>query len=220
MRSHFLRAVSKGVPTSLSYITATSVDLSSSLSSPNTFKDVSIGVADTNRYVVIAGHLFANAKPCDLTGITIGGVSATLVTKATYIPSGTNNTVISSLWIASVPTGTTADVVYSVSGNVESRGIGVYRLITSNPTAFDTDTSQGTLTTRAGSLSTTLNGVAIGANQSFNGANPTWTNATKQYGRDIRSNEWASGAMITSTSGSTTLITCTSSMALAIASWS
>jgi hypothetical protein len=201
---------------SLTYLSFSSVDIVEA-STPTTFSTVSLGAEDVNRYIVITGHLFSNVRDSDITSITIGGTAMTNLVKATYVPTGTNNTTISSIWILYYPTGATADIVFNVNNLVTSRGIGVYRLISTTGNCPEVQQTSGALSTKVLTLSPTNNSYLLGTTQVFNGAIPTYTNFTKQYSTDMRSGEYASGGSRDFVTGTPTTISSTSCMSFCAA---
>lgn len=105
------------------------------IASGRTYTSVAIGTAGANRTIIVVDG-FRDAGSCPLASMTIGGVSATRV--AQQINSVTNTTIMS-VWVAAVPTGTTATIVTVYCGSVDSaEGLGVYAaygLVSSTPTA-------------------------------------------------------------------------------------
>lgn len=80
------------------------------------FNSQDIGTATPDRAVIVAiGNGFGSHT---VTSVTIGGVSAS------QIVTLTGGTVTACLWIARVPTGTTATITVNLSGNV-GLGIGI-----------------------------------------------------------------------------------------------
>lgn len=84
-------------------------------SSPYTFAACDIGSADATRVVIVAVYYWAGGS-INITGVTVGGISATL-----RQAGGANFTC--ALYSAAVPTGATASVV--VTTNVSAAGIGI-----------------------------------------------------------------------------------------------
>lgn len=149
--------------------------------SPASMTGVDIGAADANRVVCCIVTLCStNAGNPDVTGVTIGGIAATLV-DVSEGPSG--NFKSEALFAyASVPTGTTATVAVTFTGttNAGQVTIGVYRIITPSATPADMqDNTAGTPTSR--SITMASGAVAIwvtGAIGSIVTVTPT-VNATK-----------------------------------------
>lgn len=99
--------------------------------------NITFGTADTDRKIVVSafgqGYTVSGAVP---TSCTIGGVTATALYSGTAIGYWFNY-----VYIASVPTGTTGDVVINYSQNLWNHGISAHRLISPNSLAYDTDGS-------------------------------------------------------------------------------
>lgn len=111
-------------PTAGPYITnATLTSGSGGVASGRSYTGVSISTAAGNRYVIVTNG-FRSGPSCPLASMTIGGVAASRV--AQNIVSITNTT-ITSIWIANVPTGTTATIATTYCGSVDSaEALGVY----------------------------------------------------------------------------------------------
>ena len=78
-----------------------------------TWTGAAIGAASADRRVVVTVHSYLNMNPtATVTGMTIGGVTAS---RDAY--KVRDNVVLVEVWSAVVPTGTTADVAVSFSGN-------------------------------------------------------------------------------------------------------
>lgn len=114
------------VPTAGPYITSvTQTSGSGGIASGRSYAGVSISTAAGNRYIVVTNG-FRSTPNCPLASMTIGGIAASRV--AQQITSVTNTT-ITSIWIANVPTGTTATIVTTYCGSVDSaEALGVYAL--------------------------------------------------------------------------------------------
>lgn len=166
-----------------------------------TFSTRAIGTAASNRYVVAAIGI-ANSSPPTISSVTIGGVSATLVTQVTGTYERT------AFYIAAVPTGTTATVVVNTSGSLRCN-IGLWALYDlSSATATDTDSS--TSSTGSVNLDISAGGVAIGFSNTFTSASArtfTWSNLTENfdvaYEGNNQSVSGASAAFATAQSGLT-----------------
>lgn len=135
-----------------------------------TFLSENLGTADSARYIIVA---FAGrrtmAVSCVINSVTIGGVSATIV--ATQQSADTS--FLTGIAIASVPTGTSGDVVFTWNGTMARMAFSTYRALNVNPTYEDRGFSTAnpltsTLTVSAGSVQ-----VAVGATTDT--ATATWT---------------------------------------------
>jgi len=143
-----------------------------------TFSGKALGTAASNRQIVVlvSGHGTSNTT---VSTVTVGGVSAT---ELVYAQQATG-TQIKAIWIASVPTGTTGDVVVTFAAGKGSCGIGVYALYgaSSSAHATQTDTTYSTDTVSV-SIDVPAGGVcfAIGTGTAID-ASTTWTGLTEDY---------------------------------------
>jgi len=193
-------------PVAISYI-GNAVDASNQ-SSAYTFSSQSIGTAAADRYVVVC----ASTVNEDITSVTIGGVTASLVKKQT------NSTSCVGMWQLLVPAGTTATVVVNLGGTGEVRcGIAIWTR-TGGASASATDTAGAT--TNGGSLAVDVNanGGVIGYSQMIGPATITWTNLTKKFEAIMEATTYQTGAnddfataqtvsVTAQTSGSPSLVT-------------
>lgn len=167
-------------PDASSSYTATAVN--SAAQTTYTFSSQSIGTAAANRYVVVGITAYTLSSSTSISSVTIGGVSATQLAQA-Y--SGGVNEDLSALYIAAVPTGTTADVVITFSTAPYRCGIGVYRvidLLSSTPT--NTYTASSTSNPLSVSADISAGGVAIavaGMVNSGAAGTYTWAGLTERY---------------------------------------
>ena len=155
-----------------------------------TFSSHDIGTAAASRRVVVCAYGVggsASSATC-----TVGGISATALVTATlqfYSPGY--------IFIAEVPTGTTADIVVTFSAGAVACGVAVYAVydLTSSSAV---DTGSGT-----GSFNDTLTsvnpGVAIGCSLLNSAAASTWTNLTEDHDTVVETNsQMSSAAALTS----------------------
>lgn len=182
---------------SISYVT-TAQDTSNSTT--YTFTGVSLGTVSTNRLIVIGvyGHSTTNRT---ISGVKVGGVSATLVGKRDGANS--NNGIYQIVNISDA----TADIEVTFSGTELRAAINVWALYNlSSNTAQDYGDN---FTSTANSVSVTITGnsnsVAI-AQSSANttGLNVTWTNLTENNEVTLDSAVMYSAATSSSASSSLT----------------
>ncbi len=159
-------------------VTATPANVNKGFSSAShTFAAQDVGAADVNRHVIVVIATKATDDAlAAVNPVVIGGVNATLVCKPD-----------ARLWMyrAALPTGTTADVVVTLSATIDRIGVVVGRLITATPAPSDTDVInfgyyEGTVGTPHSITSTVpVDGLAIAAftYETDSGA-PAWSNAT------------------------------------------
>jgi hypothetical protein len=177
-----------GVATTLAYQDFDSIN---STATTRTFSNMGFGADDVNRHVLVIVHAFYNTANRDFTSVTIGGENASelIATQQGPVVGGVFS--YCGIWAAQ-PSGTSGNVVITASGSVDSWGASTWSLVTANSTPQAT----GEATDVSGSVSFTdaYKEVSLFASQGVNDINPNWTNATKIYGNDIRSNEWSSAA--------------------------
>ena len=159
-----------------------------------TFSDMYLGDAYSGRSIVIAiGHFDDNDI---ITGVTVGGVSATEIAAETY-ESGSFRPEVA-IYAASYPSGTSADVVVSLNQSSNGMAIGVWSVGGTVAAAAPPVVSTGSSSYSNVSLTIPSGGSGIFVTAAQNGDNPTITgDATKRFGLDSNSNEWISGSSIT-----------------------
>tara|TARA_R110002020_G_scaffold467684_1_gene691461 strand:+ start:358 stop:1017 length:660 start_codon:yes stop_codon:yes gene_type:complete len=177
-----------------------------------TFSGVALGTAATNRHIVIAATT-AGGSAADASSVTVGGVSASLVVRA----SGSDHT-RAELWIASVPSGTTGDVVITWSGTKDRCGYAAWAMYGASASASDTATDSDT--TPSFTIDVPANGYLI-AGAGFNGPSSvptaTWTGVTEDYDETTKPNSGQTGgsvALATAASGRTVSFSPSSGLSL------
>ena len=174
-----------------------------------TFSAMSFGTAADNRRLsacVQWDNDGGNTRT--ISSLTIGGVAATVHQVANS--SATDNKVNVAIASASVPTGTSGDVVVTWSGTVDKPHVALWRVTSESGTPIDSDKFESTgdaavsvtLTVEPGSV---LIAAATAGNAS---ANITWTNATE--GQDDTNGAELASAYATVSSGGSLQVTSTS----------
>lgn len=182
------------------YVTTTSrIDLAN-VGTTYTFSAISIGTADANRQVIIGITQYGTSDP---SSVTIGGVTATQVTANTR----TSN-MWSAIYIANVPTGTTADIVITVANNSGTYcRVSVYRMVKSSQTAASTGTPVNAAFANAViTITVPSGGTAIWSghnDNSFGGGDVGWTGTSVTD--DFSTGEHAAASSTTSGSKTGTL---------------
>lgn len=182
----------------LAYVTAASV---SNLTTP-TFSAQSFGVADATRRVIvgITGVKGANTT-LDISGVTIGGVAATLVTKQR---NNVTNTNVIAFFVAAVPTGTTGDVVITFNEQATRIGLAIWRLIgPGSSTSVDTDGSQ--VDPSSVNLDIPTGGGAIGYSSAITGTSSTPTGLTENLDAAVDASTTTHTAGTNTVGGGTTV---------------
>jgi len=156
-----------------------------------TFSGVDLGTAASNRHIVIAA-VTAAGSASNGASVTVGGASASLVIRA----SGADNT-RAELWIASLPSGTTGDVVIVWSVAKDRCGYAAWAMYGANATASDTATDSDT--TPSFTIDVPANGYLI-AGAGFNGPSSvptaTWTGVTEDYDETTKPNSGQTGGSV------------------------
>lgn len=188
----------------LEYVGSPAQDSTST--STYTFAGVNIGAESTNRVVVVTVHPNCSASRTVI-GVTIGGVAATLdaASAADWRPSAVAR--------AAVPTGTTADIVVTLSGAANRCGINVFAapfplaLVAADAiTAFNPSVS----------VATAAGGWLVAGSGKPDNYNMVWTGATEVYETPMGTGPRL-GAAYALTTGSTVTVTQTSSGASGLA---
>lgn len=121
-----------------------------SSSSSYTFASRSLGAADADRLILVCASTRANNT---ISGVTVGGVTATLLVETTYSANGQV-----AIYLAAVPSGTTGDVVVSSAGTPTRCMMSAYRAVGVSSTPVDTIDGDGTISTASGGV---LLGVSV-----------------------------------------------------------
>ena len=169
------------------------VDTSNTASS-YTFSSQDIGTADADRQVIVSTVTGGGASGINFSGVTVGGVTAN---QLLYLEGNDNNDV--AFWVANVTTGTTADVVVSVTGGtMEKCGIGIWTINSATGlSVYDSYTEAATSSTPSGSVSCPANGIVLavsGVQGSAGVCTISYTGATEVFDATIESGANASHA--------------------------
>jgi hypothetical protein len=155
-----------------------------------TFSSVALGTAAANRKIIVGTGSQENVDGTHINTLTVGGVSATELV-AINDDAGIDSQ--SEIWIATVPTGTTGDIVIVTNGGQDNMGIGVWAVYGASSTAHDTVTS--TADPQTGTINVPAGGVLIAiAYDRGGGSDYVWTGPTKDFFTVIESNVQYSGA--------------------------
>jgi len=171
----------------LSYLTSSYQDTALTT---YTFSSLSLGSADSTRKIIV----FISARNITartVSSVTVAGVSATAVA------GNVNSQDLVSSWIASVPTGTTGDVVVTMSGAATRCGVNIYRLVNStglSASALPVASTNYNITTPSGNSVVAAMTADTGSGHS---TNIVWTGLTE----DVDSN-WSTNIQTSTASGS------------------
>lgn len=171
-------------------------------SGTRTVSGMSIGAAAANR-IVIVGILHNDSRSSGVSNLTVGGITATQRATVTNA-SGS----ILYFWTAAVPSGTTANIVFSLGGTCDSLGVSIFRA-TGLSSAVPTSTSSSIADPGVTNISMPIGSFAIGISMSGSASGPptaAWTNAQEQFEqRPSGQNTTFSGAINQTSSGSITV---------------
>jgi len=173
-------------------VTYTDLGYDESNLSSYTFSTKSFGTASSDRRMIVGVSAPANTNFGTITGMTIGGVTATQLVQ-TEDADGYSDFAI---YGADVPTGATGDVVVTLSASPDRCGIAIFAT-TGILSLTPTDT--GTVNTASVDLTDSINvssgGIIVGFVSCENASNAwTWTNLTERVDDIITSASSASAA--------------------------
>ena len=156
-----------------------------SASTTATFTSVDLGTAASNRVVAVYFGS-GQANQGIITDVTIQGITATLAVRA----ASNNQPAVNVIYYATVPTGTTGDVVvtYSTTWGVTSAdylsSVSMYDLASTTPiTAATQNATDGVSPSLSVTLTPSANAVLFAAYRAgavAAGSTSSWTNATEQ----------------------------------------
>lgn len=183
-------------PLSSSYITSNQQTVPGSISNP-TFSSVSVGTADPKRYILVGIAAISNANgPQTISACTVGGSGATILTQRTPADQGGSYNDVTGFALIAFPTGTTANIQVTFSGNMATWGIGVWRLIDLFSTSLvaSANLSANPL---SGNINVSAGGSAFGVALAGVITGWTWTGITERYDADQNSSgNFHSGASL------------------------
>jgi hypothetical protein len=145
-----------------------------------TFSSQNLGTAASDRYIVVCSHARRGSQ-LNLSSVTVGGVSATIVRQERQGASSCTNQAIS---IALVPTGTTGDVVLVYDSTAVRCHIALYALNGIDPTSVLNSADQRLLSdaTLNTSVDVPADGVAISTGGlGSSSATVTWAGLTQDF---------------------------------------
>lgn len=166
-------------------ITYVSQNSSESNLTTYTFTAQSIGTEASDRFVIVGVYALANTNVGNITGVTCGGTTMTELLQQEDA-SGFSDFAIYGVLKTS---GTTADIVVTMSGAPDRLGIDVWRankLVSETPTdTLSVNTASVDLT---GTITVQDNGFVLGCsgNENLN-VTHTWTNLTERHDDEIGS---------------------------------
>lgn len=155
---------------------------------------LSFGAAATDRYIIaVVGGLNNSGVNGVVSGVTIGGVTATSVVATT------TNDARAAIFIAAVPTGTSGTVVITYNTDCTASGAAVFRAVGLNSPVADGTSSSLSESLSPVSMNVTYitGGYTIGGGQTSSSAvnSWAWTGLTEVVEVDVRSDDKFSAAL-------------------------
>ena len=180
--SGFGASGSSAIPLTSTFLQATS---DSTDQTTYTFSSVNIGAADATRRVVVAFHWSVQNAARTAVSLSIAGVASDLHVQTTTGPTSAQQDCGVLLFSSLVPTGTSGNIVVTMSGAMGRATIYTYRQIGGTGTsAFATMTDNVISgTTLTGTLNIPTDGTlyAAATSQILSGNTTTWTGITEEY---------------------------------------
>lgn len=166
-----------------------------------TFAAQNIGTADVGRFIIVSVLSRKTGASTTISTVTIGGISATIVKQ---VSNAVTNTDVAGIVIASVPTGTTGDVVVTFGATMSRCIIAVYRAVGINNPFTANANASSTANDPTAAIAVPSNGFEIGAGLSAASSSATWTGLTEDFDNVIEGAVTATGAskLFTLTQGS------------------
>jgi hypothetical protein len=162
-----------------------------------TWSGVSFGAAAANRVIVVAFGTRDGGSSLTFPSCTIGGISATLAVATNNTTGG--NMSMAGIFYATVPTGTTGDIVLTFNETTLRARIGTYRATGVSSVNIDAQTTTGTTTTFTvtGASGCALVATALSAsNTSY-----TWSGANEDYDGAVGTSTSSGGSSTSGTAG-------------------
>lgn len=159
-----------------------------------TFSSKSLGDVSRDRYIIVGIGTRKGGTTGTISSVTVGGITATIITQVANTAGGNN--VTEGVAIAHVPTGTTGDVVVTMSEAFLRMGIGMWRATgIASMTPVDFGTSVANDPTYAIDM-TANGGFAIGHGYLTGAGTTAWTGLTEDFDVNFNANGSHSGAHI------------------------
>jgi len=193
-----------------------------------TFSGQNLGTASADRVIIVKVSGSNTGGANTVSSVTVGGITATAVKELSFLSSAH----YVGLFIASVPTGTTGNVVVTFGSGFARAGIALWAgtgLSSNTPTATNSaSTADGANPAPSTTVNVSADGFVIAGSYTNNNGAPTWawTGVTEKFETVVEGNSLQSGASDTFVSAVTPLtvtasITSSSSSGgLVVASWS
>lgn len=151
-----------------------------------TFSTQSIGTAATGRIIVVTVGNISLSAARTISSLTIGGNSASSVISVSDGPGTDSGYSHAAIYALQVDSGTTADIIVTLSGTALRCAIGVFAIYDAN-SATATDTASSAADPGNASIDVSAGGVLIGFQVGYPGSAVTWTNLTERFDAFIES---------------------------------
>ena len=157
-----------------------------------TYSSVSLGAAASDRFILVGtSGAAAVVSATVVSSLTIGGVTATeLVT----LNHGGDVLYHSGFFGATVPTGTSGDIVVTWTTTMSQNGIGVWRLTGANTTPHDSATDPQDAGGLTVDVDVEAGGAIFGYCSTDTVAGFSWTGLTENFDEEVDSGWYHSGA--------------------------
>lgn len=183
-----------------------------SYTTSRTFTGCSFGAANPTRRIFVAAYSFFydGVTGWTITGVTIGGVAATIhtVTRTTDTATG----VAIALCSAKIPTGTSGSVVVTSNRNVLYNSVAVYRSVyleDNSPTFAQHYALAGATNPATATVTVPAKGIVLAASGIYRWATrtQTWSGVTENYDNPLGSlnSNWSGGSFRSAAGGSRTV---------------
>lgn len=154
-----------------------------------TFAAVDIGTAAADRRVIVAITANSNAGAgAAISSATIGGITADIIVEHMAVSASSSH-----IFMAEVPTGTTADIVVTFAAAQIRAGIGVWS-VTGLTNPIPTDTVSTATSPAVLDLDVLEGGFIIGVAYAASDPEMTWAGGTERYEANIEGSTDHSGA--------------------------
>jgi len=173
-----------------------------------TFSSMDIGAADDDRYVyACVGSSNTVVSPLTFQTVTIGGVSATQLGASNADPA--NNLQPYAIYVAKVPSGTTADVVVTLNSSPANCAVALYRAVGVGLGYVDLQSDNGS-SPNSVSVDVPANGFILAhGNKNGETIRVTMTGVTEQYDFGGENDMAIFGGLNTAAGGTTQTVTVT-----------
>lgn len=145
-----------------------------------TFSSIDLGVPSSGRLIIVAIGANCGGTSQTITGVTIGGISATIDIQR--VNSGNSQNGNATIASAIVPTGTSGDIVVTLTGAIMDCAISAYRAARLNSTSvYDTAPDSDIDSQYNMTVDVPSNGIVVATSCKITGGDSTWTGVDENY---------------------------------------